>query len=260
MESFRGLLRFGAFLSFLAVLLFYGDGRLLNIDGRALATSDCEDICNGGSDCSDPCWYYPPGMPGVEITCGEFDGGSLNGRCEGYCGDGYCNNYDNIENIYVCDDDCGYCGDTLCDFTESASSCSDDCDDPPAQGGPCDPDEPEDPGVRIGSVQSPGLLLHGNPRRGPTHRLRLRRLHAGRGVPTEFGWQRVVHYERTGVLGQSLASPCFFRNSDRGAWARRPRADLAAVAPTVVRSFLRNQRIGRALPRQRGRAHSAPQG
>lgn len=144
MESIRGLLRFGAFLSLLLVLVFYGDGRLLNLEGRVLAISDCEAVRNGASDCSDPCWYYPPELPGIEITCGEFDGGSLNGHCEGYCGDGYCNSYDSIENIYNCEDDCRYCGDDMCDFTESPSSCSDDCGNPPAQGGPCAPTEPED--------------------------------------------------------------------------------------------------------------------
>jgi hypothetical protein len=67
--TFRSLLRFGVFLSFLLVLPFNGDGRLLNVDSRVVAaSSDCEEVCNGGRDCSDPCWIYPPGLPGAELT------------------------------------------------------------------------------------------------------------------------------------------------------------------------------------------------
>lgn len=128
---------------FLAVVALF----LLSPAGEPVAlglTSDCDQICNGGTDCSAPCWHYPPGMPGFEITCGEYEGGALSGYCEGYCGDGYCNGYDNIENIYNCEDDCGSCGDGYCDSSETCSSCGTDCGPCHGGTGQCDPEEPED--------------------------------------------------------------------------------------------------------------------
>jgi hypothetical protein len=54
------------------------------------------------------------GSPAFEITCGEYTYPvSVYGNCVGECGDGICNPFAD-ENYDNCSDDCGYCGDDLC--------------------------------------------------------------------------------------------------------------------------------------------------
>lgn len=151
MES-RSLWRFAAFLAIMALWVgVYDAGALAAPNARTSLTAvmtvsdsgrtpeQCDQICGPEVECDEPCLYIPePPFEAFESTCGEYEGGGSQGYCLGECGDGYCNGYAG-EEYGECEDDCGYCGDGICQRpTEAAGSgyCATDC-------GPNTPDENE---------------------------------------------------------------------------------------------------------------------
>jgi hypothetical protein len=100
-------IRYVVFLTAVAVVALSGEQVVL------ASTDHCHDtaVCDETADCETPCFAYD--HPIGWITCGEYDGGSSNGHCSGYCGDSYCDQ--NLEeDAETCYDDCGYCGDSIC--------------------------------------------------------------------------------------------------------------------------------------------------
>src|SRR5579871_5013010 len=147
MMSTTRQLRYGLFVAGLLVLL--GNRVFLSAspcDPRTeYCSCDSSDVCNGAVDCGTEC----KGDGGVDITCGDYNGGGGNGYCLGECGDGYC--FAASELDPRCYADCGYCGDGKCQPWEadvsSAYFCCSDCSDgvcssPPVGGDDCDPGYP----------------------------------------------------------------------------------------------------------------------
>lgn len=113
----------------LAACLLLQDPTAVQAKSSALF-GNCHDpeTCGPEFSCEDPCWQIVEQMPPFQITCGEWMGTPWNGvgQCLGYCGDGYCNEFNEEEyGIGNCPDDCGYCGDDYCDpVLEGYDSCS----------------------------------------------------------------------------------------------------------------------------------------
>jgi hypothetical protein len=97
---------------------------------------DCDEVCGPSADCEEPCLYIPPPpFEGVEITCGEYEGGAPDWCEDGNpCGDGVCDNVDDTEDSGNCPEDCGpvlspgpTCGLYGCEQGESCWNCASDC-------------------------------------------------------------------------------------------------------------------------------------
>jgi hypothetical protein len=114
---------------------------------------DCfdDEVCGPEFSCDDPCWSYAPELPPFESICGDYSGEPWNGygNCLGYCGDGYCNEFNDEEyGVNGCPADCGYCGDNKCQapWETVTQYCAGDCGPvlPEPDGGPeCDPERQE---------------------------------------------------------------------------------------------------------------------
>jgi hypothetical protein len=89
---------------------------------------NCHEGCGPEASCEEQCWASAPELPAFLTTCGEYGGSPWNGvgQCLGFCGDGYCNEY-NEEDDESCYDDCGECGDNICNGPEDLAMCPQDC-------------------------------------------------------------------------------------------------------------------------------------
>ena len=92
----------------------------------------CDEECGPEVSCEQECWSWAPDLPLLESTCGEWSGPPWNGegQCLGYCGDGFCNSFNNEEyGPEGCPEDCGQCGDEICDANngENTATCYADC-------------------------------------------------------------------------------------------------------------------------------------
>ena len=88
----------------------------------------CWEECGPTISCDQGCWWFPPELPANHTTCGNYAGDPWGGvgMCVGTCGDDYCNDYadEDAENCY---EDCGTCGNGICDGPEDLQNCAVDC-------------------------------------------------------------------------------------------------------------------------------------
>ena len=130
-DSTRRCLIYAGFLFIIAAAVLVEDRTVL-----AMAmTDDCDSICGPTASCEESCWWYPEGQPGQETTCGEYDGGVVNGWCQSTCGDDICSGIWAGEDCNSCSDDCRdcppvTCGNDTCEAHESWRTCPEDCEDP----------------------------------------------------------------------------------------------------------------------------------
>jgi len=86
----------------------------------------CEEECGPAVSCDQGCWSYENQSPLFHTICGEYAGGGSEGMCLGECGDYYCNEY-NDEDGDTCYEDCGECGNNVCEGPEDLGNCPLDC-------------------------------------------------------------------------------------------------------------------------------------
>jgi hypothetical protein len=112
---------------FLVVLAVFLSRQSLVGSGLAavgIGTEDwCYEVCNPSADCAMECYQ---GDPGFLSTCLNYEGGPAGGSCLGFCGDTYCDPY-NDEDGANCYSDCGWCGDDICEPIPEMGSCESDC-------------------------------------------------------------------------------------------------------------------------------------
>lgn len=102
------------------------------------------EVCNPSADCERECnWDF------FVLTCGTFEGGAADGYCDGGCGDDICSGW--TESCSSCADDCDVCpteptcGQDGCEVGENCGNCAQDCGACPdveiPDDGHCDDDE-----------------------------------------------------------------------------------------------------------------------